>query len=349
MSWLELSVSVDQEAAESVAELLARYGYNGGVVANTPFKPGDEGPEFEYDTQRPVTLRTYLPLDDKTEDVRNKIEQALWHLGQMRPIGDLQVKQLEEEDWANAWKQYYSIQRIGERSVIVPSWLEYEAQPDDIVLALDPGMAFGTGQHPTTQLCMRLIERYAKPGQRTLDLGTGSGILAIAAAKLGAGPILALDNDPIAVEAAAVNVKHNGVAGSEGAAVEVALGSLGAGGAMGHWLSGDFGEETRAKGEYKVAPGQVVLAPADEQPAPVSNQWTDGQQFDLILGNLIAKVLVIVSNDLAAALKPGGLLITSGIIINREDEVALALAAAGLRLLERHQEGEWVALVHTRE
>lgn len=348
MSWLELSVSVDQEAAESVAELLARYGYNGGVVANTPFKPGDEGPEFEYDTLRPVTLRTYLPLDDKTEDVRNKIEQALWHLGQMRPIGDLQVKQIDEDDWANAWKQYYTVQRIGERSVIVPSWLEYEAQPDDIVLSLDPGMAFGTGQHPTTQLCMRLIERFAKPGQRGLDLGTGSGILAIAAAKLGSGPILALDNDPIAVEAAAVNVKHNGVAGSEGAAVEVALGSLGAGGAMGHWLSGDFGEESRAKGEFKVEVGQVVLAPASEQPDPVSNQWTDGEQFDLILGNLIAKVLVIVSNDLSGALKPGGVMITSGIIVYREDEVQLALAAAGLRLLERHQEGEWVALVHTK-
>lgn len=348
MSWLELSVTVDQEAAESVAELLARHGYNGGVVAETPFKPGDEGPEFEYDTARPVTLRTYLPLDDKAEEVRSRIEQALWHLGQMRPVGQLKVQQLEEEDWANAWKQHYGVQRIGERTVIVPSWLEYDAAPDEIVLYLDPGMAFGTGLHPTTQLCVQLLEEYAKPGQRALDLGTGSGILAIAAAKLGAGPILALDNDPIAVEAAAANAVRNGVAGSSGASVEVALGSLGAGGAMGHWLSGDFGEGKQSSHDQTVPQGYVVLAPQADQPAPISDQWTSGEPFDLIVGNLIAKVLTIVASDLAAALKPGGLLLTSGIIIYREDEVALALAASGLRPIARHQEGEWVALVHTK-
>jgi ribosomal protein L11 methyltransferase len=349
MSWLELSVTVDQETAEPVAELLARYGYNGGVVAETPFKPGDEGPEFEYDVARPVTLRTYLPLDNQTEDVRTRIEQGLWHLGQIRPVGELKVKQLEEEDWANAWKQYYGVQRIGERTVIVPSWLEYDAVPEEIVLYLDPGMAFGTGLHPTTQLCVRLLEEYARPGQRTLDLGTGSGILAIAAAKLGAEPVLALDNDPIAVEAAAVNAVRNGVATASGGSVDVALGSLGAGGAMGHWLSGDFGEGKRQSREPRTEDrGHVVLAPTADQPAPISNQWTSGAPFDLIVGNLIAKVLVIVSSDLAAALKPGGLLITSGIIIYREDEVALALAASGLHPVARHEEGEWVALVHTK-
>ncbi|NNJ12877.1 50S ribosomal protein L11 methyltransferase, partial [Chloroflexales bacterium ZM16-3] len=239
MSWLELSVQVDNESVESVSELLARYGYNGGVVAEPAWTPGDEGPEFSYDLSRPVTLRTYIPLDAQAEDVRQRLEQALWHFGQIRPMSPLQARTLEEEDWANAWKQHYSILRVGERTVVVPSWLEYEPKPDDVAIYLDPGMAFGTGLHPTTQLCLRLLERYARPGLRTLDIGAGSGILAIAAAKLGAGPILALDNDPVAAQVAAENVQANKVAHI----VTAATGSLGAGQRMGHWLSGDFGSQ----------------------------------------------------------------------------------------------------------
>jgi ribosomal protein L11 methyltransferase len=335
MTWLELSVQIDQEAVESVSELLARYGYNGGVVVEPAWIPGDEGPEFRYDEARPVTLRTYLPVDEKVEEVRQRIEQALWHLGRMRPVGELQVRSLEEEDWANAWKQHYTILRLGKRTVIVPSWLEYEAQPEDIVLHLDPGMAFGTGLHPTTQMCLALLEERIRPNQQVLDLGTGSGILAIAAAKLGANPVLALDNDPIAVTAAQENVERNGVAAS----VTAAEGSLGAAGnAMGHWLSGDFGEAGEEERGQKTA---------DNEDNP-QNSKLKTQNFDLIAANLIAKVLIILAEDIAAALAPGGTLISSGIIIDREDEVALAFAAAGLQQIERRREGEWVALVHSR-
>lgn len=323
MAWYELSVTVDTEAVESVSELLTRYGYNGGVVVEPGWVAGDEGPEFSYDAARPVTLRTYVPLDEQAEETRQRVEQALWHLGQMRPIGVLQVRALEEEDWANAWKQYYAVQRIGTRTLIVPSWIEHTPQPNDIVLALDPGMAFGTGLHPTTRLCIILLERFVTAGVTTLDLGTGSGILALAAARLGAYPVLALDNDPIAVEAAHQNVLRNEL----GDRVTVALGSLGAGQRMGHWLSGDFGEDQRA--------------------APVSTPHE--LHFQLIAANLIAKVLIILAHDLTDSLRPRGILISSGIIIDREDEVALALAAAGLRQLERHREGEWVAFVHTRD
>jgi ribosomal protein L11 methyltransferase len=377
MTWLELSVTVDQEAAESVSELLARYGYNGGVVVDQPFKPGDEGPEFEYDTARPVTLRTYLPVDEQSEETRARIEQALWHLGQMRPVGPLQVQQLEEEDWANAWKRHYGVQRIGARTVIVPSWLDYEPQPHEVVLHLDPGMAFGTGLHPTTQLCVRLLEQHVRPGQRTLDLGAGSGILAIAAAKLGARPVLALDNDPIAVDATVENVARNG---GDALGVTAELGSLGAGRKMGHWLSGDFGTESGERGTgtgergtesgergtesgergtesgergtgndlAPTLPASTLPAstlPASTLPAPT----LPAQRFALIVANLIAKVLIIVAHDLAEALEPGGTLITSGIIADKEDQVALALAAAGLTPVSRHVEGEWVALVHTNE
>jgi len=140
MTWIELSVTVDQEAIEPVSELLARFGYNGGVVVEPAWIPGDEGPEFSYDQTRPATLRTYLPLDAQTEETRQRIEQGLWHLGQIRPIGPLELRSLEEEDWANAWKQHYSVMRVGQRTVIVPSWLEYQPQPDDLLLHLDPGM-----------------------------------------------------------------------------------------------------------------------------------------------------------------------------------------------------------------
>ncbi|WP_322513234.1 50S ribosomal protein L11 methyltransferase [Chloroflexus sp.] len=322
-TWLEIAVEVEPEVVETVSEILARYGYNGGVVVEQGWIAGDEGPEFQYDPNRPVWLRTYLPLDAQVEETRQRIEHALWHVGQIRPLGPIQTRTLAEEDWANAWKQFYPVLRIGERTVIVPSWLEYQPQPNDIVLLLDPGMAFGTGLHPTTKLCLQLLERLVRPGQQVLDLGTGSGILAIAAAKLGAGAVLALDNDPIAVRVAQENVERNQV----GAVVKVAEGSLGAGQAMGHWLSGDFGPET---------------------PDPALSANTPQASFDVIAANLIAKVLILLAPDLAAALKPGGYLVSSGIIDVKEAEVVAAFAAAGLTQLERHVEGEWVALVHTR-
>lgn len=304
MAWLELSVAADQEAAESISELLAQYGYQGGVTIEAtppPDAPADQPGvplPLEDAPQFPVVLRTYLPLDEQAEATRQQIERALWHLGQMRPVGPLQARVLQEEDWANTWKQYYPVQRVGERIVIVPSWLEHEAAPDDVVLHLDPGMAFGTGLHPTTRLCLRLLEREPLDGRRLLDLGCGSGILAIAAAKLSAAPVLALDTDPVAVEVAAENIARNGVA----AQVQALAGSL-----------------------------------PDDAPPP----------FDWIVANIIADVLIDLAPALAAALAPGGHLITSGIIESREDEVALALAAAGLHLHSRLREGEWVALLHS--
>ena len=352
MNWLELSVEVDSEAVEAVAEVLASYGYNGGVVVEPAWTPGDEGPEFRYDATRPSVLRTYVPLDEQAEDTRQRVEQALWHLGQMRPIGPLQTRALQEEDWANAWKQHYAVLRVGERIVIVPSWLEHTPAPEDVVLHLDPGMAFGTGLHPTTRLCLRLLERYTRPGQRALDLGTGSGILAIAAARLGADAVLALDNDPVAVAVAAENVARNGVSER----VTVAEGSLGAGARMGHWLSGDFGPSaapapaavTPSPGP-SAAPAPAAVAPSPGPPAAPAPDPVAPHPgpFDLIVANLIARVLVILAPDLAAALAPGGVLISSGILDTRAAEVEAAFAAAGLRLLERHAEGEWVALVHT--
>lgn len=302
MTWLELSVDVDPEAVESISELLSQHGYGGGVVIDQPIIPGEDGPEYTYDTNRPVTVRTYLPVDEHTDQKRTQIEQALWHLGRMRPVGPLRAQPIEEQDWAEAWKRYYTIQAIGKRTVIVPSWLEYASNPSEIIIHLDPGMAFGTGLHPTTRLCLALLEDYVKPGMEILDLGCGSGILAIAAAHHGAGPIHAVDTDPIAVEATIANAERNSVA-HKIIATEGTLGS----GAM---------------------------------------QKREG--FELIVANILARVLAGLAVDLQAALAPGAVLISSGIIAEREDEVALAYAAAGLTRIERRQEGDWIALVHTR-
>ena len=214
MSWLETSVQADGEAAEAVSEVFNRYG-RGGAVLSTDF--GDESGNTAV-----VTVKTYLPLDEEGRKTRRRIEEALWHLGQIYPLPPPEFRELTEDDWANAWKKHYHVLHIGQRIVIKPSWQEHQPRPDEVVIELDPGMAFGTGLHPTTRMCLQALEEHLKPGAKVLDLGTGSGILAIAAAKLGAGSVLALDNDPLAVKAARANARANGVQNL----VSVELGSL---------------------------------------------------------------------------------------------------------------------------
>jgi ribosomal protein L11 methyltransferase len=201
-AWLEVSVEVDHETAEAVAEVLSRYTRRGVVIEGGP-----DGWKTE-----PVIVRGYLPVDDELWTMRRKVEEGLWHLGQIRPIPDPSFRTIAEEDWSEAWKKQLKVLRIGERLVIRPSWLEYKAQSQDVVIELDPGMAFGTGLHPTTQLCLCALERLVRPGMDVLDLGTGSGILAIGAAKLGAGHVAAFDSDGQAVKVARDNVAQNGVA-----------------------------------------------------------------------------------------------------------------------------------------
>ncbi len=218
MSWLEASVQADGEAAEAVSEVFNRYG-RGGAVLSTDF-------DDELGNTAVVTVKTYLPLDEEGLKTKQRIEEALWHLSRIYPLPAPDFRELTEDDWANAWKKHYckrgGVLRIGQRIVIKPPWQEHQPQPEDIVIELDPGMAFGTGLHPTTRMCLRALEEHLKPGAKVLDLGTGSGILAIAAAKLGATSVLALDNDSVAVGAARANVKSNGVQ----SIVTIELGSL---------------------------------------------------------------------------------------------------------------------------
>ena len=223
MHWLELTVRTHPEAVESVSELLSRY-IPGGIAIEEPIELVDEGQEYRVLAGQPVLVHAYVPIDGKEEETRQRVAEGLWHFASIGPhfVGELQTRVVNEEDWANAWKDYYHVTHIGERLVIRPSWRDYTPQQSEVVLELDPGMAFGTGLHPTTRLCLEQVEQRTRPGMRTLDVGTGSGILALAAAKLGAASVYCIDNSSVAVESATANAAINGLSNK----IEVVLGML---------------------------------------------------------------------------------------------------------------------------
>jgi ribosomal protein L11 methyltransferase len=307
-TWLELAVETDHEAVEAVSEILAR-GAPGGVTIEPAFELIDEGLAAGIDPTRPAVVRAYLPGIDRSA-ARTALHEARVRLGHLqafglRPIGELQVRLVQEADWAEAWKRHFPVLRVGRTLVVRPTWRRYRAREGEVVLALDPGMAFGTGLHPTTRLCLEGIERWAEEGRlagrKVLDLGSGSGILSVAAGRLGARHVLALDTDPLAAQATEANARRNGLS-------------------------------------------RIVRARRGSLPAPDA-------PFDLIVANLIASLVVALAAQLHAAARPGtgtpgsgGRLLCSGIVIEREAEVRRALAAAGLRVAGRSQEGEWVAL-----
>jgi ribosomal protein L11 methyltransferase len=304
-TWLELSVVADPEAVEAVSEILSRFA-PGGTSVEPAFELIDEGLGARVLATAPAVVRAYLPARDALA-ARRAVEDASTALGHLqafdlRTIGELETRVVHASDWANAWKSHFPVLRVGGRIVIRPTWRRHRRRTDDAVIALDPGMAFGTGLHPTTRLCLLGIERWADEGRvagaRALDVGCGSGILGLAAARLGAMRVDGVDTDPIAVEATLANARRNGLVRR----IHARQGSL----------------------------------PSGQPP------------YDLVLANLIASVLVRLADDLAAELRPGGLLLASGIFIDREPEVRAAFAQAGLEVLRAEWEGEWVALESTR-
>jgi ribosomal protein L11 methyltransferase len=223
--WLELSVPCDTEAVEPVGELFAGWGYQGGVVIEEPFTQEADGDGLAVDPSRPVVVRTFLAAADTRPEDLDEIRRALWHLGRLRFVGELTIASRDEEDWANAWKEHYGVHPIGAKTTVRPPWREHEPAPGEAVVVLDPGMAFGTGLHPTTRLCVELLEEELRPLDVVLDVGTGSGILAIAAVLHGAARVDALDIEPVAVRSARENAERNGVADR----VRVEAGSVGVG------------------------------------------------------------------------------------------------------------------------
>ncbi len=207
--WLELAVEVHMEAVEPVSELFARYGFNEGVVIEEPYLQERDGDNVRVDTSRPVMIRTFLAVADTDMAKLEEIRRGLFHLNQIRPVGELIISERAEEDWAHTWKAFYQPVRVGRRVVVRPPWRDYEEAAGDVVVILDPGMAFGTGTHPTTRLAMTGLESAIQPGDTVLDVGTGSGVLAIAAARLGAVSVDANDIEPVAVRSARENVERN--------------------------------------------------------------------------------------------------------------------------------------------
>lgn len=211
MNWLEVSMVVNGELAEAVADVMARFAYS-GVMMEQGVQYNDE--EDAGTPTGPITVRAYLEMDGQIEEKRQKLEESLFYLGMIQPLPAATYRQVADQNWMEAWKQHYKPILIGRRIVIVPAWME-SPDPARVAIRIDPGMAFGTGTHPTTQLCLELMEKEfdARRPSRVIDVGCGSGILSIAAIKLGAKTALGVDIDPGSVQNSRENASSNDVGG----------------------------------------------------------------------------------------------------------------------------------------
>ncbi|GAB4459241.1 MAG: 50S ribosomal protein L11 methyltransferase [Anaerolineales bacterium] len=303
MNWLEVSLTVDGELAEAVADVLARFAPNGvmteqGVTYNDAEDAGTP--------LGPITVRAYLEVNERLEETRQKLEESLFYLGMIRPLPAPSYRQIADQNWMEAWKQHYKPIPIGRRLLILPAWMD-SPDPSRIPIKIDPGMAFGTGTHPTTQLCLELMENAFTKGQtsKVIDVGCGSGILSIAALKLGATEVLGVDIDPDSI----VNARENAQANGVGDGLTLGVGSV--------------GEILEGKFAFKSAP--------------------------LVAANILAPVIVrLFDAGLADLVEADGAIILSGILQEQEESVIEAAQAKGLKLTERRQMGDWVALMMSR-
>jgi ribosomal protein L11 methyltransferase len=309
MSWLEVSLTVNGELAEAVADVLARFAPNGVTTEQAVNFVNDED---EGTPVGPITVRAYLPADDGLEERRQKLEEALYFLGMIRPLPAPVFTPLADQNWMEAWKERYKPIPIGKKLIIVPAWLE---SPDAsrISIKIDPGMAFGTGTHPSTQLCLELIEenfdKLSMANRQSLtviDVGCGSGILSIGALKLGAVFALGVDIDEASVKASRENADSNDIA------------------------------------PERFAIGQGSVTEICEGRFPI-------RQAPLVLVNILAPIIVrLFGIALADLVAQGGVLILSGILEGQAELVQSAAEEQGLTFVEERRLGEWVALTCRR-
>ena len=205
MSWLELSLNLNGELAEAVTEVLSRYASGGVAIEMAADNNGALSAESD------VLVKAYIPIDGQEDEQRRRIEESLWHLSQIQTLPELELRIIREADWQTSWKKHFQPIAIGKRLLIIPPWITVEEIEREVIV-LEPGMAFGTGLHPSTRLCLEALEDILQPGDNILDIGCGTGILSIAAVLLGASHVLAVDTDEIAVQATRENAERNRVA-----------------------------------------------------------------------------------------------------------------------------------------
>jgi ribosomal protein L11 methyltransferase len=300
MRYIEIIAAVETSQTESASDVL-RAVTNADVWIETPFTQPDLESDAALSTNGTSHVHAYV-AEGASPTLSHDIENALRSAG---VPAALLCQTVAEEDWAESWKEHFHVEHFGRTIVVVPSWREYTPQPADVVLTLDPGMAFGTGQHETTRMCLEAIENAVRPGARVLDVGCGSGILSLAAAKLGAREVRAVDVDANCVRVTSDNAALNDVS----SIVRAAAGSAGDA-----W-------------------------PFDDDPPAA---------FDVVVANIIARVIIDLAAPLVDALAPGGRLIVSGIIAAREREVTDALAATDARIDSVRTMGEWRCIEATR-
>ncbi|XID95394.1 50S ribosomal protein L11 methyltransferase [Paenibacillaceae bacterium WGS1546] len=327
MRWHELTVLAAESSQEMVTHYLTELGAGGVSVEEgwSADKPRDTKFGEVYDGPlndiRPgyALIKAYFPEETPMEPIADRLNALLEELPEFGyDAGEfaIRVGSVHEDDWANAWKQFFKPVAVTERLVIKPTWEPYEAKAGEKIIELDPGMAFGTGTHPTTTLCLQALERAIGGGERIIDVGTGSGVLAIGALKMGAGKALALDLDPVAVKCAKENVELNGY----GADIEVRLSDL----------LGVLRERGNADGSSDGEP-----RPVDAVKPPV----------DVVVANILAEVILLFIDDVMDVLKPGGLYIASGIFKNKEQAVEAGLLSSGFEIVDVLRREDWVAFV----
>ncbi len=308
MKWSEISILTTQEAIEPISNILHESGASGVVIEDPQdlVKVWDTSMGEIYQLNpddypdEGVVVKAYLPvnsfLGETVEEIKEAINGLLLYdidLGHNR----ITISEIREEEWATAWKKYYKPVKISERITIIPTWEEYEkVSTDELIIELDPGMAFGTGTHPTTVMCIQALEKTLTPGDEVIDVGTGSGVLSIAAAKLGASTVTAMDLDEIAVKSARLNIKLN---------------------------------------------------KCQEQVNVKQNNLLDNMegQYDLIVANILAEIIMRFDDRAFEHLKPGGKFIVSGIIRGKKDEVKQSLMNHGFEIKETLLMEDWVAFI----
>ena len=306
-TWIEVRVITKSEALEPISGIFYRLDCKGVAIEDPEDILGREQGPLTWDFAdinvlehkgKVAVVKAYFAEEDNIEDVLQYVNERLTELKEMGlDLGEAKVEheKMHEEDWANTWKQYYKPSKVGEKIVVKPIWEEYEAKDGELVVDLDPGMAFGTGTHETTRMCIQALERYVKEESTVFDVGCGSGILAIAAAKLGAKLAVGVDLDPVAVESSIENIGYNNL------------------------------------NNIEILHGNLV-------------EVIDGKA-DIVVANILAEIICILTDDVKRVLKDGGIFITSGIIHDRVDMVCEKLEATGFEVIEKNRDGEWNCIV----